>query len=139
MEEKLNRLRKQGIVLTLQRIAVLEFLEGKTTHPTVEEIYDNLKKKYPTVSPATVYNSLEVLKQAGEIQSLTIRKDKVCFDPDPRPHHHFFCKKCKGVIDVGINCPVLKRGHLDGHKIEEMQAYFYGICSNCMKKGGDKR
>jgi len=47
MNEKVGRLKRKGVVMTLQRLAVLEFLEGNTNHPSVEEIYRNLKKNIP--------------------------------------------------------------------------------------------
>jgi len=133
MKEKIKRLRKKGVVITLQRLAVLHYLEDNKTHPTVEEIYRNLKKKYPILSKATVYNSLQVLRKAGEIQELNIRKDKTCFDYNSKPHHHFYCQECKRILDIRINCPVIEKGWVDGHKVEQVQAYFYGICSYCLK------
>ncbi|MCD5401034.1 transcriptional repressor [candidate division NPL-UPA2 bacterium] len=134
MEKIIDRLKKKGVVLTPQRLAVADFLRGNTVHPTVDEVYHQLKIRYPTISQATVYASLEVLKQAGEIQELTIRREKACFDPNPKPHHHFFCRECKRVLNIEISCPVAQRGHIDGHRVKEVQAYFYGVCANCLKK-----
>ena len=116
---------------------MLKCLEGDRSHPTVDEIYGRLKKKYPTISLATVYSSLESLKEAGEIQELSIRKEKTCFDPEPSPHHHFFCRKCSKVMDIeiDINCPMHRKVESSGYIIEEAKAYFYGICSRCNKKG----
>ncbi len=135
MERVIERLRKKDVVLTPQRLAVAEFLEGNTAHPTADDVYRKLRRKYPTISRATVYTSLEVLRQAGEIQELTIRKEEVCFDSDPTPHHHFFCRRCKRVLDVHIGCPVARKGWVDGHKIDGVQVYFYGVCSRCLKSG----
>jgi Fur family peroxide stress response transcriptional regulator len=132
MKEKVERLKKKGIVLTIQRLAILEFLENTYTHPTVEEIYKALKEKYPTISQATVYSTLELLKGAGEIQELSIYRDKACFDPNPRMHHHFFCQQCERIFDIAIECPVAKQGCVDGHRVDEVQAYLYGICRNCV-------
>jgi len=138
MKKKIERLKRKGVVVTLQRLAVLEFLKGNNNHPTVEEIYRNLKKKYPTLSQATVYTSLQVLRKAGEIQELSILKEKTCFDSNPKPHHHFYCQECKRVLDIEISCPVAEKGWIDGHKVKEVQGYFYGICSRCLKKTKDK-
>ncbi len=135
MEKIIARLKKKGVVLTPQRLAVAKLLEGTVTHPTADEIYRKLRKRYPTISQATVYTSLEILKQAGEIQELTIRKEKTCFDPNPRSHHHFSCRQCKKIFDIEISCPVAEKEWLDGHKVEEVQAYFYGICADCLDKG----
>ncbi len=133
MKNMQERLKEKKVVLTPQRLAIVDFLQRSKIHPTVEDIYNNLKKKYPTMSLATVYTSLEILKQAGEIQELTIRKEKICFDPNPKTHHHFFCRECLEVLDVDISCPLARQGSVEGHKIEEVQAYFYGICSICLK------
>jgi len=134
MNAKIEKLKRKGVVITIQRLAVLEFLESNTHHPTVEEIYRNLKKKYPTLSQATIYTSLQVLRKAGEIQELSILKEKTCFDPNPKPHHHFYCQECKKIFDIEISCPVAEKGWIDGHKVKEVQAYFYGICGHCLKK-----
>ncbi len=136
-QERIQRLKKKGIAPTIQRLVVLEYLEKSITHPTVEEIYEALKGKYPTFSKATVYNTLLVLKEAGLIQELTIEKEKAHYDPRSEPHHHFFCRLCHHIFDVDIDCPVAKRGEVEGHRIEMVQAYFYGLCAECQKEKRD--
>jgi Fur family peroxide stress response transcriptional regulator len=101
----------------------------------VGEIYNKLKIRYPTISQATVYNNLEIFKQAGEIQELTIRKERICFDPNPKPHHHFFCRECKQVFDIEISCPMTQKECLGRHRVEEVQVYSHGVCSSCLKRG----
>lgn len=132
--ELVERLREKGVVLTPQRLAVVEFLKKADTHPTADDIYKKLKKRYPTMSQATVYSTLELLKKIGEIQELYIRKDKACFDPRPDPHHHFLCRRCGKIFDIEVNCPIFAAGSIEGHKVEEVQAYLYGICASCLKK-----
>ena len=134
MSKLIDRLRAKGIVLTPQRVAVVEFLKKSNTHLTADEIYKKLRKKYPMISQATVYSTLELLKKIGEIQELSIRKDKACFDPRPDPHHHFFCRKCGKILDIEVDCPIFKAESIEGHKVEEVQAYLYGICTFCLKE-----
>lgn len=129
-----EELRARGIVPTIQRVAVWDFLKESKNHPTAEEIYEKLKKRYSTFSKATVYNALEVLKEAGIIQELEVEKGRAHYDPNPHPHHHFYCIQCKRIYDVEIECEVAKRGEIDGHKIEWVQACFYGICASCRRK-----
>ncbi|MBI5598388.1 MAG: transcriptional repressor, partial [Deltaproteobacteria bacterium] len=57
MKETIERYREKGLKLTPQRLAILEYLEGNTSHPTAEDIYRAIKRKHPTVSFATVYNT----------------------------------------------------------------------------------
>jgi len=137
MEKAIERLREKGVVLTHQRLAVLQFMAHNENHPTVAVIYRALRKKYPTISQATVYSTLQLLKKVGQVQELFIRGDKACFDPMGKPHYHLFCRKCQRVIDVNIPCPSLREKLLEGHRIEEIQLYLYGICADCLSTAED--
>ncbi|PHJ36752.1 hypothetical protein P378_20455, partial [Desulforamulus profundi] len=64
----INKLKNLGLKLTPQRLAILNLLEGNAKHPSAEEIYNQLKPQYPSLSLATVYNTLEILAKAGELQ-----------------------------------------------------------------------
>lgn len=144
MKDILKRLKDKGVSLTPQRMAIAEFLSKSKDHPTADEIHKVLQAKYPTMSLATVYSALELLKELGEIQELSIRKrGKACFDPNPDIHHHLLCRKCGKIrsmeFDYPRTCPIIARDTINGCKIEEVQAYLYGICSECMKKESDKK
>jgi Fur family peroxide stress response transcriptional regulator len=133
-KDLINRLKKKGIVLTPQRIAVMEILKNYG-HLTPEETYKIMKEKFPTISFATVYNILEKFVELGEIQKLNIKKDRACFDKNPSFHHHFYCQICEKIIDIdNIECPVFKKREIKGNKVKEVQAYFYGICKECLGK-----
>ena len=133
MDELVKRLKEKGIVLTIQRMAVLECLLKECMHPTVEELHTALKQKFPTISLATVYNTLEMLKQADVVHELHIGKEKR-FDPTAESHHHFHCRVCKKIIDIGVACKYSKAGWIDDHKVENVQGVFYGVCSDCFPK-----
>lgn len=149
-DKVIERLRIRGVVLTPQRLAVVEFLKKTTMHPTADDIYRKLKKKYPTMSQATVYTTLELLLKIGEVRRLAIRKDKACFDPNPTPHHHFLCQRCGRILDIEVSCPISKAGgtkeyeEIDcpvfkaaveqGHNVKGVRAYLYGICASCLKE-----
>ena len=65
-------LKENMIKITPQRLIILKFLDENRIHPTVDEIFSELKEKNPSLSKTTVYNSLEILKKHGIIQALTI-------------------------------------------------------------------
>lgn len=141
MKGMLERLRQKGVALTPQRMAIAEYLGNSGNHPTADEIHRVIQKKYPTMSLATVYSTLELLKGLGEIQELSIRKrGKACFDPNPDIHHHLLCRKCGKILGIEFDyprsCPILEKETINGCKIEEVQAYLYGICSECMEQEG---
>jgi Fur family peroxide stress response transcriptional regulator len=131
----MRRLRELGLKLTPQRLAILEVLEGNTEHPSAEDIYKQLKPRYPSLSLTTVYNTLEVLAGAGELQEIRIRANKRHFDPNPAPHGHFLCRICGAIDDVEtgpleIQAPFQTKGYF----VEKYAPYFYGICPRCRER-----
>jgi Fur family peroxide stress response transcriptional regulator len=114
-------------------LAVLRFLIDNKSHPTAREIYGRLREDYPTISMATVYSTLELLKKVGHVQELSIRGDKACFDSADEPHYHLFCRRCRRVIDVQTSCTPMAGELPGGHRVDEVQLYLYGVCCDCLK------
>lgn len=132
-----NKLKKLGLKLTPQRLAILNSLEGNTKHPSAEEIYNQLKPQFPSLSLATVYNTLEVLAKAGELQEIRIKADKRNFDPNPSPHGHFLCRVCESIYDLDVRpLEIQTPFNIKGYLVEEYTLYFYGICPECREKDG---
>jgi len=76
MKDIIERLKEKEVALTPQRMAMAEFLSRSEGHPTVDEIHGAIQRRYPTMSVATVYSTLELLKELGEVQELSIYKEK---------------------------------------------------------------
>jgi Fur family peroxide stress response transcriptional regulator len=95
----ITKLKEAGLKLTPQRLALIEILKRNKNHPSADMLYEELKGKYPMVSFSTVYNILNMLKKIGEIEQLAISENKICYDPDTEPHHHFRCEKCGQIQD----------------------------------------
>jgi Fur family peroxide stress response transcriptional regulator len=125
-----------GLKLTPQRLAILGYLEGNKLHPSADEIYAAISKKFPTMSFATVYNTLDALRQKGEIRELTIDPGKKRFDPDTSPHHHLICVRCRRVSDVFTEYALpLSDGERAGFEIVGNHIEFYGVCPKCREEG----
>lgn len=134
MNELIEKLKAKGIILTHQRLAIFSFLrDHPDNHPTASEIYRHLRQDYPTLSLATVYSTLELLRNEGQIRELSIRGHPSCYDMADRPHYHLLCRQCGRIVDVDIPCPSLDQGALQGHRVEEIELYLYGICRDCIK------
>jgi Fe2+ or Zn2+ uptake regulation protein len=133
-EKYVKTLKDHSIKITSQRLEILKYLDEHHTHPNVEEIYSELKKKHPSLSRTTVYNSLEILKKNKIVQSLTFSGSELRYDIEGGLHHHFLCKKCGAILDISITCPNMDRTLDGGHRVEEVQGYFKGICKNCQTK-----
>ena len=138
-EKYVKTLKDHSIKITSQRLEILKYLDEHHTHPNVEEIYSELKKKHPSLSRTTVYNSLEILKKNKIVQSLTISGSELRYDIEESLHHHFLCKKCGAILDISITCPNMDRTLDGGHRVEEVQGYFKGICKSCQTKEKGRR
>jgi len=130
-----EKYRARGFKLTPQRIAILDFLEGNLSHPSADDVYRAVRRRFPTMSFATVYNTLETLRGRGMVHELTGDPGKKRFDPDPRPHHHLICTECRRIQDVHIEfrLPVAE-GYRAGFTITGNHIEFYGTCPVCSKK-----
>lgn len=134
LQRRLQTYKKLGLKLTPQRLAILEFLENTREHPSAEDIYNALKERYPSISFATVYNTLEVLIEKGLVKELGLDSSKKRFDPHLHHHHHFICKKCGKIVDVERSFDVVIPEELREFDVTEFQVVFTGICSACKGK-----
>jgi len=135
----MEKYRTIGLKLTPQRLAIFEYLDGNTSHPSAEEIYSAIRKKYPMISFATVYKTLEALKIKGSLTELTIDPDRRRYDPQTEPHHHLICIQCKRIVDIHKDFTVTLPEDINtsfelvGNHIE-----FYGMCLKCKPRNKDK-
>jgi len=131
----MEKYRDAGLKLTPQRLAILEFLDGNKEHPSAEDVYKAVSKKFPTMSLATVYNTLMTLKQRGLVKELTMDPLRMRFDPQPTPHHHLICMDCRKIIDIHtrlrVNLPEMEQ---EGFEIVGNHIEFYGRCPKCKNK-----
>jgi Fur family transcriptional regulator, peroxide stress response regulator len=130
-----EKYRDLGVKLTPQRIAILDYLEGNISHPSADDVYRAILRKFPTMSFATVYNTLEMLKRNGMVVELTGDPGKKRFDPNPRPHHHLICMHCRRIVDVQaeFRLPLPDRDRA-GFLITGNHIEFYGTCPACANR-----
>ncbi len=129
-------LRKNGLRATKPRVAIYNYLKSVHTHPTVEEIYENLKKRMHNVSYATVYNVLNEFVKSGLAKEISTFEDAKRYDGNIEPHIHFICKKCGKIEDIMLNEEpnFVKELEGSGYLVKEVSVNIYGICKDCLKK-----
>lgn len=133
-------LRENGIKPSYQRKRIYEFMYENRIHPTVNTIYQALIHEIPTLSKATVYNTMNLLDEQGLIDIIPIEGNESRFDIRPlQPHAHFKCDTCLEIFDVEIEIPekILKE-KLSGCEITNQNINFNGTCSVCSKKNSRK-
>ena len=134
--EILKGLKDKGVRFTPQRQAILEFLLATDIHPTAEDIYKQVKVKFPGVSLGTIYNTLNMLKEHGFILELTCGDMSSRFDGNPVNHYHAMCNRCGKVVD--FPCDLVEMDKYVAEKtnfiINTHNLVFYGICPECQKE-----
>lgn len=144
-EERIHRMlsgvRAAGLKLTPQRVAIVRAIADDPTHPTAQEIFDRLQSTMPTMSFATVYNTLAALTNAGLCDSLSLSPGPARFDPNMAPHHHAVCDGCGLVRDVPRDAapaeparpasPAAGAPALSGFEVRMVEHIYRGLCAAC--------
>lgn len=133
MKASTKMLKASALSVTAQRAAVMEFLHGNTGHPCVDTIYTQVRKRFPYISRATVYNTVKTLTRAGLLQEVLVQQDKTHVDSNVSRHHHFKCVRCGRIEDVPYD--ILTAAHVGeharGYQVEEVRVVMEGRCKRC--------
>lgn len=128
-------LKQAGLRLTPQRLAICRVLAESKDHPTAMMIYHELLPQFPTLSLATVYKTLHVLKSMGLVHTLGDAGDGAeHFDADLTPHINLVCVRCHRVVDFDeqlvheIQNIVEQRS---GYEVQGARIVYYGLCPDC--------
>jgi Fe2+ or Zn2+ uptake regulation protein len=128
-------LKKSGIRPSIQRLKILEYLQNHhRSHPTAEEIYESLFPEVPTLSRATVYNTLHSFVQSGLTNCLSIDGLETHYDMLLEPHGHFKCIHCGKITNFPIDMDSIKLSGLKNYRIDHKDIIFTGICPDCNEK-----
>ncbi|MGD8455606.1 MAG: Fur family transcriptional regulator [Anaerolineales bacterium] len=138
IEDLTARLRSRGDRMTPQRMAVLKVIIGNEEHLTAEQIYKRVKPDFPMISLATVYKTLSMLKEMGEILELDLHTGCKHYDGHRiSSHPHLICTECGTVIDIeehDLSNLSKDMEKSTGFEITKFQANFFGICPQCQKR-----
>lgn len=131
-----EKLRERGFSITPQRLAILHFLDHNSTHPSALDIFHALKPVYPSLSPATVYNTLKMLKALGEVVEITGGSEASRYDANRCPHANLVCLRCHCIVDLDITedmqslcCQDLAQR--SGFDIRQAVIVCHGFCPAC--------
>lgn len=135
----INRLKEEGLRITPQRLNIIRIVTSDKEHPTIDEIYRQVKKDFPTTSLATIYKTVAVLREIGEVKEIPVSDGSNRFDGySTEVHSHLICTKCKKVVNASINEKIhivaseLFKDY--GFKITSHRLDFFGVCPECQKK-----
>ena len=133
-QEFSSALRMHGYKVTPQRLAVYEALANTRSHPNAEALFQQLQLKYPSMSFATVYKTIEILQKLHLIQVLNLGEDSYRYDADTTPHHHLQCTCCGRVEDITLadsSFLIQQAEAQSGYALQGHLFYFFGLCPDC--------
>ena len=120
-------LRRSGVHPSAQRVAVAEYVLGTDEHPSADEVWARVKRRFPMISRATVYNTLHLFEKKGLIKGLSIAEGKMVFDPMMEPHHHFVDEATGRIYDLPWKSLEVKNvGALQGYSVDSYQVVLRG-------------
>lgn len=139
-EIMVQTLRDHGHRITPQRMAIAGILAGSEGHPSVEEIHAQITKDFPTMSLATVYKNIELMKSVGEVLELGFPNGSNRYDGNrPNPHPHLICIRCKKIVDLdldSLNEMIKEVASETEFQVLNHRLDFFGLCGDCVTKGG---
>jgi Fur family peroxide stress response transcriptional regulator len=135
----LQKLQERGSRMTSHRMALARLLATSEDHPNAAQMYESLRKQFPTISLATVYKTLVLLKDEGEVLEIDLHDDSRYDGHNPKPHPHLVCNTCHRIFD-GDEISVLSTMNKEieekyGFQVQRHQIVYYGVCEDCQKLG----
>jgi len=125
--DEVSLLRDHGISPSAQRVAVARYILHTEDHPSADEVWTRVTKRFPQVSRATVYNTVNLFVEKGLLRQLVLTEGRVVFDPKTDDHHHFIDEESGKIHDVPWEAvKISKIPRLDGFEVREYQVVMRG-------------
>jgi Fur family iron response transcriptional regulator len=120
-------LRERGIQPSAQRVAVADYVLHTEEHPSAEQVFAKVRKTFPMLSRATVYNTLNLFVEKRLLRELVLAEGRVVFDPKTDAHHHFIDERTGRIHDIPWQAvKVSQIDRLEGFDVSEYQVVIRG-------------
>jgi Fur family peroxide stress response transcriptional regulator len=137
-DELITSLRERDFRLTPQRVELVRLIAVSEGHPSAAQLYAKISTQFPTMSQATVYKTLALLKEMNQVLEIDLRDDSHYDGNRPHPHSHLICMQCNKIVDGDLEFDLTSIRRLEetsGYQIVRPQISFYGLCPDCRKSG----
>lgn len=134
----LDALKQAGMRITPQRRAICAYLSNTDKHPTAYQVYENIALIDPEISRATVYNTLNSLRELGTIVEVSFGDGQTHYETDPSPHVNLICLRCHKIEDYHGPVPLadVKRAACAEFDFQPVtvKAEILGFCRQCRER-----
>lgn len=127
-------LKERGLKITPQRITILQEIQSQG-HITIEDLYVNIKKIYPSISLATIYKNIWAMCETNILNEIKVPLQKQLYEINHQQHIHLICQKCGTLQDLPINFDEIEQvfKKSQNFKILNYAITIYGVCKKCQK------
>ncbi|TCP27779.1 Fur family peroxide stress response transcriptional regulator [Scopulibacillus darangshiensis] len=136
VKEGVSLLKQNGIRMTPQRMAIMDYLANAESHPTADDIFNSLTHKLPFMTNATVYNALKCFKKYGIVNELIFGRASSRYEWATSFHYHVVCTSCGKIRDFDYPKLVDVERFAErktGYTITQHFFEAYGTCPDCNK------
>jgi Fur family iron response transcriptional regulator len=134
--DPLKLLRKHGIQPSAQRVAVARYVLDTCDHPTADKVWSKVKRAFPMISRATVYNTLNLFVKKALLRQFVLDDGKTVFDANVGNHHHFVDEQSGRLYDIPWEAlAVSKLESLDGFEMRE----YHVVVRGRLKEGAPEK
>ena len=136
--ELTSALKSRGYRLTPQRVELIRMIARSEGHPSAAMLYARIQERFPTMSPATVYKTLALLKELNQVLEINLPHDSHYDGNRPEPHPHLVCQRCNTIMDGNVSLDkqwIRQLEEESGFSVKGQQVVFYGLCSTCQAGG----
>ncbi len=134
--ELITALKERNYRMTPQRVELVRLIAASEGHPSALQLYEKVKHQFPTMSQATVYKTLSLLKEMNQLVEIDLTYDNHYDGNRPEPHPHLICMQCKKIVDCDLEIDASMIEHLEkttGYRVIRPHLLFYGYCRDCRK------
>ena len=133
-DQLIRALRAHGHRITAPRLVVYRYLRGHEGHYSAERVHRDLVATNPSLSPATVYATLDLLADLGLVRRMSTLRGVALYDTRTDEHHHLLCRTCGAIVD--LEAPVATGGAREaaagrGFRVEHTTLQLTGLCEAC--------
>jgi len=136
-DQLIAALKERDFRLTPQRVELVRLIAVSEGHPSASQLYTKIKRQFPTMSRATVYKTLTLLKEINQVLEIDLRDDSHYDGNRPQPHPHLICIQCNKISDGDLTLDQESLRSLEqasGYQILRPHIALYGLCPDCKEE-----
>jgi len=123
-------LKKNDLKATIQRTSILKSIDH-AGHINIDDIYENVREQYPTLSLATIYKNISLMQENNVIIEVPMNGQKSKYELKKDEHMHLICQNCGEIQDTKISLETKKTLILEDFQLSSSQINLYGLCQQC--------